>query len=213
MPYLFWSQKVKGQGHNALIIGNGLSRIISFPLHLSSWNFTHRLPMSRGYALLILGSKGQRSRSQCIDYRKQFMSHNFFLFKTYHHETSHTDSPWVEDVPYLFWGQKVKGQGHNALIIGNGLCRIISFPLHLSPWNFTHRLPMSRGYALLILGSKGQRSRSQCIDYRKRFMSHTFFPFTPIIMKLHTQTPHESRMCPIYFGVKRSKVKVTMHLL
>ena len=29
-------------------------------------------------------------------------------------------------------GQKVKGQGHNALIIGNGLCRIISFPLHLS---------------------------------------------------------------------------------
>ena len=66
---------------------------------------------------------------------------------------------------------------------------------------------------IFILGSKGQRSRSQCIDYRKRFMSHNFFPFTPIIMKLHTQTPHESRMCPIYFGVQRSKVKVTMHLL
>ena len=141
-----------------------IQRIISFPLHLSSWNFTHRLPMSRGYALLILGSKGQRSRSQCIDYRKRFMSHNFF-------------------------------------------------PLHLSSWNFTHRLPMSRGCALFILGSKGQRSRSQCIDYRKRFMSHNFFPFTPIIMKLHTQTPHESRMCSIYFEVKRSKVKVTMHWL
>ena len=105
-------------------------------------------------------------------------------------------------MPYLFWGQKVKGQGHNALIVENGLCRIISFSLHLSSWNFTHRLPMSRGCALFILGSKGQRSRSQCIDYRKRFMSHDFFPFTPIIMKLHTQTPHESRICPTYLGSK-----------
>ena len=29
-------------------------------------------------------------------------------------------------------------------------------------------------------------------------------------MKLHTQTPHESRMYRIDFGVKRSKVKVTI---
>ena len=33
---------------------------------------------------------------------------------TYQHETSHADSPWGKDVPYTFWGQKVKGQGHNA---------------------------------------------------------------------------------------------------
>ena len=32
-------------------------------------------------------------------------------------------------------------------------------------------------------------------------------------MKLHMQTPHESRMCPLNFEVKRSKVKVTMHKL
>ena len=32
-------------------------------------------------------------------------------------------------------------------------------------------------------------------------------------MKLHMQTPHESRICPIDFEVKRSKVKVTMHKL
>ena len=32
-------------------------------------------------------------------------------------------------------------------------------------------------------------------------------------MKLHMQTPHEARMCPIDFEVKRSKVKVTMHKL
>ena len=42
------------------------------------------------------------------------------------------------------------------------------------------------------------------------FPAHNCFPFTPIIMKLHMQTPHESRMCHIDFEVKRSKVKVTM---
>ena len=45
------------------------------------------------------------------------------------------------------------------------------------------------------------------------FPAHNCFPFTPIIMKLHMQTPHELRMCPIDFEVKRSKVKVTMHKL
>ena len=43
------------------------------------------------------------------------------------------------------------------------------------------------------------------------FAAHNCFPFTPIIMKRHMQTPHEARMCPIDFEVKRSKVKVTMH--
>ena len=46
-----------------------------------------------------------------------------------------------------------------------------------------------------------------------RFPAHNCFPFRPIIMKLHMQTTHESRMCPIDFEVKRSKVKVTMHKL
>ena len=32
-----------------------------------------------------------------------------------------------------------------------------------------------------------------------------------MIMKLHTLTPHESRMCLIDFGVKRSTVKVMAH--
>ena len=37
------------------------------------------------------------------------------------------------------------------------------------------------------------------------FPAHNCFPFTPIIMKLHMQTPHESRMCPIDLEVKRSR--------
>ena len=48
-------------------------------------------------------------------------------------------------------------------------------------------------------------SRSYCINYWKWFLTHNCFPFTPIIMKLHMQTPHESRMCPIDFEVKRSR--------
>ena len=67
---------------------------------------------------------------------------------------------------------------------------------------------MSQVWTLWTLGSKGQRSRSQCKDYWKRFLAHNCFPFTPIFMKLHIRSPHESSMDPIDFRVKRSKVKV-----
>ena len=36
----------------------------------------------------------------------------------------------------------------------------------------------------------------------KIVQSHNCLPFISIIMKLHTQTPHESRMCPIDIWVK-----------
>ena len=84
----------------------------------------------------------------------------------------------------------------------NGFMCITASPLHQSSWNFTGTLLLSQGWALLTLGSKGQRSRSQCIDYWKWLMSHNCFPFTPIIMELNTKTPHESRMCPMDVGVK-----------
>ena len=91
--------------------------------------------------------------------------------------------------------------------------RITASPLHQSSWNFTGTLPLSQGWALSASGSKGQRSRSQCIDYWKWLMLHNCFPFTPIIMEFNTKTPHESRMCPRDVGVKMSKVKVTMQWL
>ena len=129
---------------------------------------------------------------------------------TYPHETSHAVSPWVECGLYGLKGQKVKGQGHNARITENGFLRITASPLHLSSWNFTCSLPMSGVWTLWTLGSKGQRSRSQCKDYQKRILVHNCFPFTPILMKLHMQSPHELSMEPMDFGVKRSKVKVTV---
>ena len=38
----------------------------------------------------------------------------------------------------------------------------------------------------------------------KMILMHNCFPFIPIIIKLHTKSPHESRMCPMDFLVKRS---------
>ena len=46
--------------------------------------------------------------------------------------------------------------------------------------------------------------------YVKWFQAHNCFPFTPIFMKIHMQSPHESSMDPMDFRVKSSKVKVTM---
>ena len=60
---------------------------------------------------------------------------------------------------------------------------------------------------------KGQKVRGQGHNARiteNGFLAHNCFPFTPILMKLHMQSPHESSMDPMDFGVKRSKVKVTI---
>ena len=70
---------------------------------------------------------------------------------------------------------------------------------------------MSQGCALLILRSKGQRSRSWRMVIWKWFPYDNWLCNQPMIMKLHTLTHHESRMCPIDFGVKRSTVKVMAH--
>ena len=82
---------------------------------------------------------------------------------------------------------------------------ITDYVIHLWSWNFIHLLPMSQGCALLILGSKGQRSRSWRMVIWKWFPDDNWLCNQPMIMKLHTLAPHESRMCPIDFGVKRSR--------
>ena len=93
----------------------------------------------------------------------------------------------------------------------NGFRTITDSVIHLWSWNFIHLLPMSQGCALLILGSKGQRSRSWRMVIWKWFPGDNWLCNQPMIMKLHTLTHHESRMRPIDFEVKRSKVKVMAH--
>ena len=77
--------------------------------------------------------------------------------------------------------------------------------INLWSWNFIHLLPMSQGCALLILGSKGQRSRSWRMVIWKWFPDDNWLCNQPMIMKLHTLTHHESRMRPIDFEVQRSR--------
>ena len=104
----------------------------------------------------------KRSRSECIDNWKkqgsvkwfqritalslQLLSWNFTLRLPLSQEYA----------LYIFWRQKVKDQGHNALITKNSLWCTIDIPIHLSSWNCIHRLPMTWTCALFILGSKGQ---------------------------------------------------------
>ena len=61
-----------------------------------------------------------------------------------------------------------------------------------------------KGCGLVIFRSKGQRSRSQCIDYWKWFLVHNCFPFIFAFIKLYTQIPSESRICPNDIGIKSS---------
>ena len=84
----------------------------------------------------------------------------------------------------------------------NGFRTITDYVIHLWSWNFIHLLPMSQGCALLILGSKGQRSRSWRMVIWKWFPDDNWLCNQPMIMKLHTLTHHESRMRPIDFEVK-----------
>ena len=163
-------------------------------------------------------SKNQRWRSQCNDNRKWqgkvklFRCITAFLLK-YHYETSHKDSPWVEDVPYWFLGQQVTGQGHNALITENGLawhsqnyewltwsicngCGMSAgnaYPSgHLVPSTF-----LGRGYTPIIETSYPELCWVFFSTFHLEysfvlspfcFMLHNCFPFTYIIMKLQTKT-------------------------
>ena len=117
MPYWFWGQKVKGQSHGAWLFENGFRTITDSVINQWSWNFIHLLTMSQGCALLILRSKGQRSRSWRMVIWKWFPDDNWLcnqpmIMKL--HTLTHHESRMR---PYWFWGQKVKGQGHGAMVI------------------------------------------------------------------------------------------------
>ena len=189
----------KGQGHGAWLFENGFRTITDSVINQWSWNFIHLLTMSQGCALLILRSKGQRSRSWRMVISPPPVKPEGTI-------GLHSVCPSVCLSVSLSVRQSV------CLSVRHTSFRTITdYVIHLWSWNFIHLLPMSQGCALLILGSKGQRSRSWIIDVWKWFPDHNWLCNPPMIMKLHTLAPHESRMCPIDFEVKRSKVKVMAH--
>ena len=165
---------------------NGFRTITDYVINLWSWNFIHLLTMSQGCALLILRSKGQRSRSWRMVIWKWFPDDNWLcnqpmimkLHTLTHHESR------MRPIDF-----EVKGQGHGAWLFENGFRTITDSVINLWSWNFIHLLTMSQGCALLILRSKGSRSWRMVIW--KWFPDDNWLCNQPMIMKLHTLTPHE----------------------
>ena len=175
---------VKGQGHGALMIENGFQTITDPVIHLWSWHFMLLLLMSQECVLLISGLKGQGHGALMIENSFRTITDPVIYLWSW----NLICSPWVKNVPYWFLGQKVKGKGRGALMIENGFQTITDPVIHLWSWNFMHLLLMSQGCAILISGSKGQRSWG--IDDWKWFLDHNWPCNQPMIMKLHVLAPH-----------------------
>ena len=82
----------------------------------------------------------------------------------YNDDTSHMCWTWPEEDLYWFWGQKVKGWGQFGLQTFYHFCSITLFLVAYIDYT-SHRLTMTWGGPLLILGWKGQRSRSN-LDFK-----------------------------------------------
>ena len=126
-----------------------LSSTFRFPAH-NCFPFTPiimKLHMQTPHEAMMcpIDFEVQRSRSQCINYWKWFPAHNCFPFTPIimklHMQTPHE----ARMCPIDFEVQRSRSQCINYW---NGFRRITAFPLHLSSWNFTCRLPMSQGCAL-----------------------------------------------------------------
>ena len=186
-PKRFWGQKITGQGHGTLMIENVFGTITDSVIHLWSWNVIHLLPMSQGCALLISGTKGQRSRSLGTGDWKWFPDYNW-LWNPYMIMKLHTLTlPMGQGCALLILGSK--GQGHRALVIENGFRTITDYVIHLLSWNFIHLLPRSQGMSWLLMIENGFWTITDSVIHLKR----------------DTLAPHESRICSIDFWVNRSR--------
>ena len=196
--------KVKVMAHG--YFENGLRTITDSVINQWSWNFIHLLTMSQGCALLILRSKGQRSRSWRMVIWKWFPDDNWLynqpmIMKL--HTLTHHESRMR---PIDFEVQRSRSW---RMVIwkwfpdDNWLC---NQPMIMKLHTLTHH--ESR---MCPIDFEDKRSRSWRMVIWKWFPDDNWLCNQPMIMKLHTLTHHESRMRPIDFEVKRSKVKVMAH--
>ena len=109
------------------------------------------------------------------------------------------------------------GQGHCYYKYNfwqQGRFRMITLVLYIGSLpNFTTWFPCGRGRTLFIMGSLGQRSRSPIINRmfdNRSFPHNNFSSVYWIFNKLGHMIPLWKGKNPIYFGVIRSKVKVTV---
>ena len=119
--------------------------------------------MSQGCALLILRSKGPRSRSWRMVIWKWFPDDNWLCNQPMIMKL-HTLTP--HEFVGVVWGPVLLQQYFQyaficcpymlPLLFENGFRTITDSVINLWSWNFIHLLTMSQGCALLILRSKGQ---------------------------------------------------------
>ena len=97
-----------------------------------------------------------------------------------------------------------KGQGHGAwLIVVIGFRTITESVINLWSWHFKHLLPMSHFRMHPIdFEVKMSKLRSWGMVICKWLPEYNWLCNQPMIMKLHTLAPHESRMRSIDFEVK-----------
>ena len=164
--------------------------------------------MSQVCALWNLGSKGQRSRSQCKDYWKWFLANNCFRFTPILMKL-HMQSPHESNMDPMY--SEVKGQGHNARITENGFKRVTASPLTY-PHETSHAVSPWVKYG--PYGLWGQKVKGQ--GHNASITENGFWRITA--SALHQSSCNFTCSLPMsriwtiimYFGVKRSKVKVTM---
>ena len=137
------------------------------------------------------------------------MSHNLFPFTSIMKRK--TNTPHKSRMCPMDFGvkrSKVKVTIHWLL---NTINVAYLLPLYIYHHETSHKeSPWLEG---VPYGCRGPKVKVTMQDYWKWFLLHSCFPFTPIIMKLHTKNPLERRVCRIGVWFKRSKVKVTMHWL
>ena len=123
---------------------------------------------------------------------------------------------WKGKNPIYFGviGSKVKVTYSKYNFWQQGRFRMITFVLYIGSLpNLTTWLPCGRERTLFILGSLGQRSRSLTINiiFDKSFPHDNFSSVYWIFTKLNHMIPPWKGKNPIYFGVIRSKFKVTYY--
>ena len=126
-----------------------VNTIETTPLHVSLSNLADMLTMMRGWTLLILKVRGQRSRFTMVIYGNKLV--NTIETKPLCISLSNLADMLTMVRGWTLLILEVKGQGHNGHIWNKLVNTIATKPLCASWSNLANMLAMVRGWTLLIL--------------------------------------------------------------
>ena len=157
--------------------------------------------MSWVCAPLISWSKCQGNNALITE--NGFVLTTAFPSHHYRHETLHTDTLWVKNVPYRFRSQNVKGQSQ-LIDYWEWSMTYNRFPFTYIVIKFKTRTPLESTMCPIDSGVK--RSRSQYL--LKVVPVYNCFPFTPIVMQHYTTLHTDStwvKVVPPWFQDQKSR--------